>query len=187
MQPRLFTVRERPALLEHQPSVWLLSVPTRQTLRVTAHALLESLIACYGDPGTSHAVQHAPGQPPGTTARWRGLPIGISLSYADNYALLALCPGAQVGVDLVRVEGWPELLDVARLYLGARPTVSLQGLSRDAQVRAFADAWAALEARCKCYATGLTEWSPARDAHLADARLTMLAAPPGYAAAQAVR
>lgn len=186
MLQKVFAASERPALLKREARVWLLKATSRQALRAAAHDFVEALLACYSDPGSEWAVQYAPGQAPRTQARWQGLPLALSLSYAGDHALVALCPGAQIGVDLVRLDTWPELLEVARLYLGPAQTATLQGLSRDAQTQAFAEAWAALEARCKCGGAGLVEWSTERDAQLADAELSALAVPPGYAAAQAV-
>ena len=94
---------------------------------------------------------------------WRGCLAGasldISLSYAANEGWLALCRGAAVGVDAMVIGVFPEMVDVARLYLGPAVVDSLTQAADPAE--GFAQAWTAREAYLKCLKRGLVEWSPA--------------------------
>ena len=49
-----------------------------------------------------------PGQSPVVDASWHGMRLSISISYAGSVALIGLCPGARIGVDLVEIPPMPD-------------------------------------------------------------------------------
>lgn len=115
--------------------------------------------------------------------------IGLSISHAPGVSLVAWHPGGAVGVDLQPLPlgaGLPELLDAAALYL---PPGSAAALGRQAPgaraIEAFAECWAAHEARLKCAGRALAEWSPALAAALAGVRAVPLRLPQPLAAGHA--
>ena len=93
-----------------------------------------------------------PGPPPWCLRNAEGAWAGVSFSYADGAAVLAMAPGYWVGVDVLSPLPPPDAIDVARLYLGARLAA--------APVEDFALHWAAYEARQKCHGLGLQELAP---------------------------
>ena len=153
---------DRPALVPGRPCVWALALPG-QNPRPAARARLGQLLAGYlGLDPERLTLSLEPGRVPRLEQRWHGHTLFLSLSYARDAALLALCPGLPIGVDLAEVERMPDCAAVAGLYLGPRAATRLAmpvGPERDA---AFAREWAALEARGKCLGLGLAEWSAAR-------------------------
>lgn len=158
---------QRPALRAAQPAVWMLQGGQGQHPRAEARDLLRALLAGYL--GKSHEkmpLHFVPGQAPCVDLDWQGMALSISMSYSQDLALIALCPGAHIGIDVTEIAPMPDWAQVAKLYLGVESTARLaaiDGLPRD---KMFALEWAALEARCKCVGLGLQEWSPARHKRL---------------------
>lgn len=174
----------------------------RQHARRHARAALRALVAqALGCGVQDLAVTDERGRAP--ALRWCGsgsapaalAGIGLSISHAPGVSLVAWHPGGAVGVDLQPLPlgaGLPELLDAAALYL---PPGSAAALGRQAPgaraIEAFAECWAAHEARLKCAGRALAEWSPALAAALAGVRAVPLRLPQrlagGHAAAVAWR
>jgi 4'-phosphopantetheinyl transferase len=117
--------------------------------------------------------------------------IGLSVSHEAGLSLVAIHLHGAVGVDLLRVAEIPlagdEVLRLATDYLGAEVASRLSSLLEEARRQAFAKAWAGLEAGLKCLGKGLAEWSPERQALLANCRIRELALPAGLLGAVAVR
>ena len=153
---------DRPALVPGRPCVWALALPG-QNPRPAARAQLRQLLAGYLELDPDQlALSLEPGRAPRLEQRWRGQPLFLSLSHARDAALLALCPGLPIGVDLAEVEPMPDCATVAGLYLGPRAAARLAMPTGPERDMAFAHEWAALEARGKCLGLGLAEWSAAR-------------------------
>lgn len=156
----------RPALRAADPAVWLLQGQSRH-LRGEARALLRELLAGYLGMASEQVPLHfAPGQAPLVAAHWQGMDLSISMSYSQDVALIALCPGARIGVDVTAIAALPDWAQVARLYLGPASAARLAACEGAARDKMFALAWAELEARGKCLGLGLQEWSPARHERL---------------------
>lgn len=157
---------QRPALSAGQPAVWMLQGQA-QSLRAEARRLLRDLLAGYLARTPDQVPLHfARGEAPSVDADWQGMDLSISMSYSQDVALVALCPGSRIGIDVTEVAPMADWAQVARLYLGpesAEHLAALDGVPRDTM---FALAWAELEARGKCLGLGLQEWSPARQARL---------------------
>lgn len=156
---------QRPALRALQPAVWRLQ-GTGPQLRGQARALLRELVAGYLEAADDTLLHFVPGQAPFVDARWQGLRLSISLSYSQDLALIALCPGARVGIDVTEIAPMPDWAAVAKSYLGPAALARLAPADGAARDLAFALAWAELEARGKCLGLGLQEWSAARHARL---------------------
>lgn len=181
----------RPALRAAEPAVWLLRGQSRQ-LRGEARALLRSLLADYLGMAPAQLPLHfVPGQTPVVAAQWQGMGLSLSMSYSQDLALVALCPGARIGVDMTAIAPMPDWAQVARLYLGPASVARLAACAAEARDTLFALAWAELEARGKCLGLGLQEWSPARHERLQERSIQVSAAaldglPSGQACALAV-
>jgi len=182
----LRTPTARPTLCSGRPEIWLLRGAGRDGLRRAAHRHLEDVLTDYLGPVASPIAVHGRNMAPQIVARWQGSPLYASLSYAGDCALMALCPDARVGVDIVYIEDQPDQVQVARDFLDPQLAASLVYQDAEARAIAFARAWAEMEARSKCLGLGLEEWSRTRAQALARPQLRTLTAPPGYVAAAAV-
>ena len=116
-----------------------------------------------------------------------GAPLEAGISYAAGLAVVGLCPGARIGVDVTEIAPIPDWDAVAHLYLGTARAVRLSRMSAPERERGFALAWAELEARGKCLGLGLEEWSPARERQLyaASIELTTSELPASHTASHA--
>lgn len=174
---RLLTRDERPALTAGQPLIWTCTAGDgngRAGLRQQARQLLSELLSCYlGQPASRLGLVFAAGQPPRLAARWQGLSLSLSLSYCGELALVGLCPGTRIGIDLASVSLLPDWAGVARLYLGPQVSSRLARLETDTRARQFALAWAGMEASSKCLGLALEEWSAGRQQRLDACQLSV--------------
>ncbi len=176
MVRRLLRPDERPALAPVQPLVWRCQAGQengRAGARQQARLLLSGLLSHYlGAPADELGLVFEAGQPPRLAADWQGLPLSLSISYCGAQAIVGICPGACIGIDLAAVTPLPDWDGVARLYLGPQATARLARLEAGARARQFAQDWAGMEAASKCLGSGLEEWSPARQQHLQACQLS---------------
>ena len=157
---------QRPALRAEHPAVWVLR-GHGQHVRGEARVFLRELLAAYlGTAPDQVPLCFSSGQAPVVAAPWQGRRLSVSMSYSQGVALIGLCPGARIGVDVTDIAPMPDWAQVARLYLGPESVVRLTALDGVARDRMFARAWAELEARGKCLGLGLKEWSSDRQARL---------------------
>lgn len=177
MALRLLAPEERPALAAGQPRVWICATSReagRAGLRQQARRLLSELLSCYlQQPAQGLGLGFEAGQQPRLAARWQGLSLSLSLSYCNELALVGLCPGARIGIDLAAITPLPDWQGVARLYLGPQAAASLTRLEPNTRARQFARDWAGMEAASKCLGSGLEEWSPARQQRLQACQLSV--------------
>lgn len=179
MGPRLLRPDERPALAAGQPLVWACQADRegreagRAGLRRQVRLQLAQLLSHYlGQPADRLGLVFEAGQQPRLAVDWRGLRLSPSLSYCGELAIVGLCPGADIGIDLTAVTALPDWEGVARLYLGPLAVAQLARLEPDARARQFARDWAGMEAASKCLGLALEEWSPARQQRLQTCRLS---------------
>lgn len=176
MALRLLAPDERPALAPGQPLVWACQASReagRAGLRRQVRLLLAELLCHYlGQPADRLGLVFEAGQPPRLATSWQGLRLSLSLSYCDELAAVALCPGADIGIDLTAVTPLADWEDVARLYLGPQASARLARLEAGARAQQFAQDWAGMEAASKCLGSGLEEWSPARQQRLQACQLS---------------
>lgn len=173
MRARLLAAHEWPALVAGQPLVWHCQADGTHP-RAAARQLLRQRLAHYLQrPASEVALQFTPGQAPAVEASWQGLPLSLSLSYCGGRALVGICPGASLGIDLAVVTALPDWEGVARLYLGPLAATRLAGLEAGARARQFARDWAGMEAAGKCLGLALEEWSPARQQGLDSCQLSV--------------
>lgn len=88
--------------------------------------------------------------------------IRISLSYAGAYALIGLAENRRLGVDIVRIDNFPELEMATRLYLPEEDWRALLESPDAARAGRFASGWARMEAGSKCLGLPLAEIGPER-------------------------
>lgn len=173
MTPRLLAADEWPALVAGQPLVWRCQAGGAHP-RAAARQLLRQRLAHYLQrPGPEVPLEFTPGQAPAVAARWQGLPLSLSLSYCGGQALVGICPGANLGLDLTAVSALPDWEGVARLYLGPLALARLAGLEAGPRARQFARDWACLEAAGKCLGLALEEWSAERQQRLDGCQLSV--------------
>lgn len=117
-------------------------------------ALLRILQNWAGGPVQIHETQRGPE----VAEHIRGQKIFLSLSYAGNTAWMALAANAPIGLDAVSLSECADWEDVASLYFEETTIPSLK--NAPSPTRAFALAWAKLEARCKHAGLPLSEKNP---------------------------
>ncbi len=117
-------------------------------------ALLSILQTWAGGPVLIHETPRGPE----VADHIQGQKIFLSLSYAGNTAWIALAANAPIGVDAVSLGECEDWEDVASLYFEEKTMHSLK--NAPSPTRAFALAWAKLEARCKHAGLPLREKVP---------------------------
>lgn len=164
--PLLLQASERPGLVPGQPRIWCCRAQG-QAQRPLARLLLREILAFYLRlPPGQVPLAFESARAPSVGADWQGMELSISLSYARDVALIALCPDAGIGVDIAEIVPMPDWRAVARLYLGPEAESRLAWEAPGLRDRAFAQAWAEMEARSKCLGLGLEEWTRERAAQL---------------------
>ena len=128
--------------------------PARSVARGEMRTVLRVVLAAWsGLPSEWLLLDETPRGPV-----WRGEPLGISLSYGAGEGWISLLRGGRVGLDVMRVERFAELHDVARTYLGPVTAAAIRQAPDPG--RAFAAAWTTQEATLKCAQLDLAEWLP---------------------------
>jgi 4'-phosphopantetheinyl transferase len=79
----------------------------------------------------------------------------FNLSHTDDRAILALSPGAEVGVDIELVRGDLEFRPMARRFFSPREQEEFFGLDEGEQLAAFFRCWTRKEACLKGFGGGL--------------------------------
>jgi len=113
--------------------------------------------------------------------------IRISLSYAGDWVLIGLAEGRALGVDMVRIDSFPELESLARFYLPAATCHALLAAPLEMRDASFAHGWAEMEAGSKCLGLPLMEISAAREQALKPCRFVPCEQLDGYRIAVAVK
>jgi 4'-phosphopantetheinyl transferase len=155
----------------------------RLLVRQALHAALAQLLA-VDKVGISLISTH--GLPVRLAPPWEH--IGISFSHEPGLSLAAIHLAGPVGIDLMRLgKPLPDIERLARDYLGPEAAAAIAGQAGERQQLAFAQAWVCQEARLKCLALPMTEWTPELDKQLARCCATNLTMPVGWIAAVARR
>ena len=150
------------------------------TRRAEAHALLRALVARRRGVAVEQiSLRHTPGLPPQLPGSMPGHPAPVSISYADDLVALAWSPHGAIGIDLVPIALPPEWRELAALYFPPARRAMLAELPKAERPLAFSRCWAELEARGKCCALGLQEWSADYASALSRATIHWLNAPEG--------
>jgi len=153
--------------------------------RIVRTALREILVDLLPATRESPALISVPGQPIRLAPPWAA--VGLSVSHEPGLSLLAINLDGPVGVDLLRIATLPADSDaVTRDYLGPETARALAMLPAGLQRQAFAVAWVRFEARLKCRALELREWTPELAEQLSTCRFADLVMPAGWAGAVAV-
>ncbi len=148
-------------------------------------ALRETLALLLPTDREALSLISAPGQPIRLEPPWTG--VGLSVSHEPGLSLIAIHLAGPVGVDLMRVASAPaDSNALARDYLGPGAAAALAKLPAEQRQCAFAQAWTRLEARLKCLALELREWTPEFEVRLAACSVAELAMPAGWVAAVAI-
>jgi 4'-phosphopantetheinyl transferase len=132
----------------------------RAAAREQARAMLRELLGAYlGCAPEAVPLDFQPGRQPRLDLP--GSRLGISLSHESGLTLAGLDPRGAVGIDLMRIEDFPDWQQLARDYLGDEACRKLAALKPVQRAQGFAAAWTQLEARLKCLGLALREWTPA--------------------------
>lgn len=83
-------------------------------------------------------------------------PLGFNLSRSHELGLLAIQPGAEVGVDIELLRPFPEALDIAKRFFAPEEYEQLASLPSNDLVATFFDYWTRKEAVVKSAGLGLS-------------------------------
>jgi 4'-phosphopantetheinyl transferase len=133
----------------------------RPAARQGARVVLRHILAAWSGPAVGSQVLNETARGPVWSGELAGHSLDISLAYTESAAWIGLRRGGAIGVDAMTVAAIPEAVAVAKIYLGPEAWTMIQGAADP--VRAFAEAWTALEARLKCRKLALTEWPANQD------------------------
>jgi phosphopantetheinyl transferase len=111
-------------------------------------------------------------------------PVLISLSYAGDKVLIGLCREQAIGVDIVKIEDFPEIAGMSRLYLPK--SKHLLKKTPEPLTSKFALAWAEMESCCKALGLPLAEIDEQREESYAKCKLASCTQIDGYRIAVAV-
>lgn len=168
---------------------------------IVAHACLRETLARYlgCNPSQISFITNAYGKPALPDSK-----LAFNLSHSGDYALLAITPGRQVGIDVERIRSDIELERIAKRFFSPNEVTELMALPTGQRLPAFFDCWTRKEAYIKAKGSGLSlpldsfdvSLTPGQPALLRATRansqeaacwtLLSLAIDPGYAAAIAV-
>jgi 4'-phosphopantetheinyl transferase len=112
---------------------------------------------------------------------WRGGPR-FNLSHSGDFVAIALCDGAEVGIDLERVVERRDLHGLARRFFAPEEAADVEKLG----LRAFYEIWTRKEAYAKALGAGVRLGFSTFAAPASGWTLLPLPAPRGYVAALAV-
>jgi 4'-phosphopantetheinyl transferase len=82
--------------------------------------------------------------------------ISFNVAHAGMVIVLAITKTAKMGVDIERIEGKGELIDVADRYFSKREVASLRALPKGQQLRRFFEYWTLKESYIKARGLGLS-------------------------------
>ncbi len=82
--------------------------------------------------------------------------VEFNLSHSNEMALLAVCHGREVGVDIEYVKEQFEFQEVAERFFTAKEVAAIRGLPPNLQRQAFFKCWTSKEAFLKAKGTGLS-------------------------------
>jgi 4'-phosphopantetheinyl transferase len=112
--------------------------------------------------------------------------LWFNLAHTGDVALVAVCLGAPVGVDVELVRSIPNLVDVAQRVLRPASCAAIADTTPDDRVSRFYREWVRHEARLKCRGTGIVEPED-DDGRVNDLSIVDIEVGAGYAAAVAVQ
>lgn len=148
--------------------------------RTEAHSLLRELVARRRGVSVGQiSLRHTPGQPPRLPDASADSPSSFSISYAGDWIALGWRPDGAIGIDLAEIVLPPDWRELTALFFSPTQRGRLAQMTDAQRPAQFARCWAELEARGKCCALGLQEWSAAYANTLGRAAVDWLDAPSG--------
>jgi 4'-phosphopantetheinyl transferase len=140
---------------QEQTRARLIAGPREQTLWRRSRGLLRTLLGSYlGQPPAQLEFVRGPHGKP--SLRTVGEELQFSLSHSRQFALVTVCRGGEVGVDVEVVrEPTFEVVRLAERAFGKHEAEGLQLLDPDSRGREFMRKWTRREAELKCRGTGL--------------------------------
>lgn len=155
---------------------------------IVAHGALRDLLGRYlgSDPGEIRFTHNAFGKP--ALHSELGSPLTFNLSHSGAYAVVAIAPGADVGVDVEQIRVLPDQEEIARRFFAAAAVDELRRLPRRVQAAAFFRWWTRHEAYVKACGEGLELRANAPQEFAAARRWSLytIRPAPGYIGALAV-
>ncbi|MFC2106155.1 4'-phosphopantetheinyl transferase family protein [Candidatus Bipolaricaulota bacterium] len=119
---------------------------------VAARIFFRTTLSLYSDAEASDIVFE---QGPHGKPSIAGSELEFNLTHSADLALLALCCGRRVGIDVERISPMPCALDIARRFFSADEYTELASFPPDLQSAAFYATWTRKEAFLKGLGVGI--------------------------------
>jgi 4'-phosphopantetheinyl transferase len=129
--------------------------PVRRA-RVLGRGLLRVALSCHLgiSPASVCFAYDASGKPALASGSGLGAALSFSVARSADCCLVAIA-GADVGVDVERLELWPDLDGLAERYFAAEEVAAMRVLEGEAKARTFLRLWTCKEALVKGLGGGL--------------------------------
>ena len=124
---------------------------------VAGRATIRRILARYvGSPARDLVLRYTDHGKPGLVLGADQPPLHFNLSHARHSAILAVSAAPDVGADVERVEGFPELMDIASSYFAEDELEELHAMPPSERVAGFFRCWTRKEAVIKAIGHGLS-------------------------------
>ena len=128
----------------------------RSRFRVT-HTAMRTILAQYLNVGPQELIFSPDvGMKPELASQFKDTGIQFNLSHSSELALLAVCKGARVGVDVERINLEIPIVEIAERFFSAAEISVLKALPCDEKHEAFFSCWTRKEAYIKALGGGLS-------------------------------
>jgi 4'-phosphopantetheinyl transferase len=176
--------QEAVAFLREHSYVILISQGAHNRDRAVARHHLRPVVCdflsdAFQVPRSAAEIRSIPGEAP--SAFVEGKKLAISMSYDEDYAIVALHLHRHIGIDLAVSLPDFDWSAVAELYLGTDLALEIEKLSAQEnpkqQASIFLTYWLRHEAKLKCCGIALQEWTQALEKQLETCQFLLVPAP----------
>jgi len=121
-----------------------------------SHCWLRRLLGAYlGVPASAIQFEIAAHGKPHLGGDLAGSDLKFNLAHSGEIALLGVCRGVEVGVDIEKIRTMPDMMRVAARFFSMQEQAQLAQISQDLLTRAFFKCWTSKEAFIKNLGAGL--------------------------------
>jgi 4'-phosphopantetheinyl transferase len=151
-----------------------LRAATGRQFRLTRGALRFVLAAYLDQPPSSISIGRKPMGKPALLLNHGHSELCFNVSHTESFAIIALCVGREVGVDVETPNRSLDALSLAERFFAPEEFVELRETNEPARLREFLRLWTRKEALLKGQGRGLSQdWTDVRVGSLKQNRVTI--------------